>query len=475
MTPKVIRRRYKDQPPIDRFDLSWVVPGAAAAALKDEGLAPFLIAPEMRLGALTLPYAGTTARRVAFEQFFKLFRVSEDEAPDWNSRTTAKWYASLYPGRKYRAVVAGPPLGAAASLSALLRAPFLCANYCFPLIKQGPVDPEDVKSQKEFGQKTANLFLKRDDGVTVVCEHDPIHNRLRARHTTFLRFKFNDFPPAYQRFASENLEKDGMIVCCDVRVGWRQYRGVQGYYFQVGAPGGIEDEEYLRGSRRISKFLEKYLLEGKFQYRLAEPFEMLPESRFGMLPSFKESARLFARNAGKPFLHVVCEDAYTLSRLAAALFVRASRREGKRPANILIHSGAFVHPSPCFESNTIPLWVPDASYRSWRFAGEVLDAYRFKLENVLLAFEPSLADPPDVFSLERWKSLVGRRGAVKLIATNQRTYPVNTDAYARFWKSLKSWSRRNSDPVDMWTEEKDLLEELDRLGIIHSVERPSAG
>jgi len=471
MDKQIVRRRYKDTPPIDRFDLSFIIPSAVAASFRGDPFIPFRTGFEISAGGRLLPRMGSLGRRIGMEYLLKSFRVTEDEALEWNSRYVSQWFTSLYPPQKYNAVVIAPPVGAAACFSLLFNAPFLPTSYCFPVARSFSVDPEDVKSNMSLAQKLANRFLPRDDNITIISEFDPIHNRLRVRHTAFLRFKFLTMPRAYENFLQSYLDKDAVIITLEPRIGWRQYKGMGNFHFQVGSPGGIEDEEYISGSKRLEKFLQKYLKEGKFNYRLPNPQEVLPESLYGLLHTMKESVRSTAQYLEKKHLHIDYDDIYTLSRLLVALFIRASRREGKRPRSILFHSGALVHPEPSFRSTLLPVWLPDASFNSWKFASEILDAYPFELENILIALEPSLSDAPDVFQLKRWREIATRKAPVTFVATRLAAFPYDMNTYLTFWGALSAWSRRNRDPFDMRLEEKDLLEELERLNIRFSIEK----
>ncbi|MEW6202158.1 MAG: hypothetical protein AB1546_09295 [bacterium] len=471
MSTQVVRRRYKDIPPIDRLDTGFIVPAAVSASLRDEKFSPFHKGFEINLAGAILPLMGSLTRRLGFERIMKMFRVNEDEALEWNSRLVSQYLTSAYPQRKYKAVIIAPPVGAAACFSVLFNAPLLPTSYCFPIAKSRPIDPEDVKENMNYAQKLANRFLRDDDNIDVIAEHDPVHNRLRVRHTALLRFRFIRMPRAYENFLQSCLDPDGVIITIEPRIGWRQYKGMEHFYFQVGSYGGIQDEEYQAGSKRIDRFLQKYLKEGKFNYRLALPQEVLPESLFGLTHTMKDSARNIAELLRKNYLHINYDEVHTLSRLTAELFIRASRREGKRPHAVLFHSGILVHTAPSFYSTLLPVWLPDSSFSSWNFAREIIQSYQFPITTILVALEPSIADAPDVFQLKRWKEIASGKAKVAFVATRKAAFPYDLNTCLMFWDALSAWSRRNHYPLDMRLEIKDLLEELDRLGIRFSMEK----
>lgn len=474
MATRVIKRRHTKLPPLDRLDQSYIVPLAAAALMKeDEEFSPFEMGGLFQTASSLIPRAGMLARRHAIEQAMKSMAVTEDEALEWNPARVLRWFVSLIPQKKFQAAIIAPPVGPAAALCRLLNAPLLPINYRFPVKKALLVDPEETKAHRDLAEKCANRFLGGADGVDIVCEHDPIHNRPRTRHTNLLRFRLLEMPKLYTDFLSGGLQPGAPIVLIEVRAGWRQYKGATPrFHFQIGSPGGISDDEYLRGSKRIAEFLEKYMKAEKSHYRMAIPHEVLPESGSGLLPTLRTSVYSVGTYLQRPVLHIICDDLFALSRLTAALFLRASRKEGKRPANLLLHSGAFVHPMPCFESNTLPLWLPDASFQSWKFAATILDAYQFKVNNLLLAFEPSLAEAPDVIPLDKWLEFAKGGAKPVFIGASKRVYPMHYNHYGTFWKKFSEWSKKNSDWQDMWLTLDEIQAEMERIGIRFVLKQP---
>lgn len=472
MSTRVITRRFTDHPPIDRFDSSWIIPTMTAATLKDEDFTPFETSALFQAAALALPRAGGLARRMTIEQFARSHAVQEEEAFEWKSPRVARWFTKKIPRKKFPVVVIAPPIGPIPTLCRLLKAPLLPVNYCFPILKRETIDPEETKQNFESAQKCAGRFLATDNAVNVVCEHDPIHNRHRVRHTNLLRFRFTEVPKEYIDTLAQILAPDGTILLIEVRTGWRQYRGLPGFNFQIGAPGGISDDEYLRGSKRISAFLEKYMKAEKAFYRITAPHEVVSESLSGVLPSFRDSVYSLASYLQRPVAHVMCEDHFALSRTASALFLRAARKEGKRPAHILLHTGAFVHPQACFKSAMFPVWVPDASFQSHKFAATILDAYPFAVANMFFGFEPSLSDSPDMLDMKKWHMFKRENAGAMHPGWSPRSYPLHFKAYGAYWKTLSAWSKKHEDSIDMWLKVDETLQALERIGIRTNVVNP---
>ena len=115
--------------------------------------------------------------------------------------------------------------------------------------------------------------------------------------------------------------------------------------------------------------------------------------------------------------------------------------------------------------------MPDASFPSLNFAETILDAYKFQLNNLLLAFEPSLADSPDVLPLDKWTSIAKGNTKVVHIGVSQRIYPQHFSAYNTFWKKMSAWGKKNTDRHDMWLTPQEVQAEMDRIGIRHLVKQ----
>lgn len=452
-------------PPLDYFDLSYVTPLLTAHALSDRPHVPFRMGGLLKAGGALSQRAGNTVRRLVFEQFFKTFATPLDAVKEHRAALVANWFVSQYEPRMYPYIVLGPSLGSMSYLSGVLDAPFLPLNYRMFIAHDKPVHPDKIADYASRSKEIADALLPRDADVELVSEYDPIHARFRTSCGTMMRFKFLHLPRSYAQFIRTCLAPGGSVIVVESRTGWNQYFIQDRLNLQIGLTGGISDEEYLRGSKRITAFREKHTGEGKAVYRLNRRSEVVPESQFGVSPVLRASIIQEVERLQRPLCHLFTGDIYQVNDLVSHLYLRCARREGKRPRRFFVHSGLFVSPYDCMNALLLPLWVPDASVVSLNFAKRFLASYPFDSELVMLALEPCVSGPPDTASFDEWKKAASARGAVRVIANTPKIFPHDFTAYFSFWKSMASASKRLRDPLDIRVTLDMVLEEAERCRI----------
>ena len=360
-----------------------------------------------------------------------------------------------------------------AYLSCVLDAPFLPLNYRMAIAHDAPQDSDDVKQYARRALEIADKITRKDPFVELVSEYDPVHERLRMKNTSLMRFKFLKLPRAYEQFIRTRLAPGGTVILVESRIGWNQYSLGDRLSMQVGQVSGIADEEYLRGSKRLAAFRERYLGDPKAAWRLLQRTEVKAESRFGVSPELRSSIVASCASQGKPVLQLFTNDIYQVNNLVSNLFVRCARREGKRPQRFFVHSGLFVAPFDAMQSMLLPLWVPDASQPSLNFAREFLNAYPFETDMCFLALEPCVTGSPDALPFKQWTDIAGDRGRkVRVVVNKPRLFPYDITSYFSFWKYMQAYSRRLPDPLEMRVNIDMLIEEAQACRIYYNMHLP---
>ena len=453
-------------PPVDYLDLSCVTPLLTAHTLDEKPYSPFQMGGPLRLASAAAQRSGHLVRRLIFEKFFKTLAVSEDTALQYPGAMVANWFASLYPKRPYHHIILGPPLGAMAYLSSVLDAPFLPLNYRMAVAHPGPMNPDNILEHSRRARDLGEKITKRDPFVEVVCEYDPAHERLRIRNATLMRYKFLQLPRAYEQFIRTRLAPGGTVILVESRTGWNQYNLGEHVSLQVGLTGGISDEEFLRGSKRMADFREQYMGDAKAAWRLKMRTEVQPESCFGVSPQLRASVISSCAAIQKPVCHLFTNDIFQVNNLVSSLYLRCARREGKRPQKFYVHSGLFIAPHECMQSLLLPLWVPNASLTSFTFAKDFLSTYPYETDTTCLALEPCVSGAPDSLPFKQWVALAGDRGRkVHVVANKPRLFPFDITAYFDFMASMQAYSRRLADPLEIRVNLDMLLEEAQNCHI----------
>lgn len=453
-------------PPLDYFDLSCVAPQMVAYTLRNKHYAPFKAGAEVKLACSIAERSGATMRRVIFERFYKKAAAPVSRALEFRSGLVANHFTNLYAPRPYQYIIIAPPLGSMTYLSSILDAPLLPLNYRMALLHEKPIEADIAADYLQASKKVADKFLEKDPDVEIVSEYDPIHERLRVTRAALLRFKFKTIPRAYLNFIRSNLAPGGSVILVESRIGWRQFTVAKDFTFQIGLSGGISDEEFIRGSKRITAFREKHLNYKNVTYKIKCADELKPESRFGVSPTLRTSVLNSAEEIKRPVCQLYSNDIYQINNLVSSLYIRAARRAGKRPARLLIHSGIFLSPKECNDSLILPVWVPDSSYASFDFVNKYLSSYQFQTESVFLALEPGIASPPDVIEYKKWRDMISQKCAARTVGNKPRLFPVDMSAYFSFWPSVKAASSKIKDPLDVRVNLDMLIEEAEKC-LIH--------
>ncbi len=463
MARAIKKREFGGAPPIDFLDLSYFMPLMTAAALKESAAFPISYGGPLKMLATLAQPLGSLARRQTFERFVKVLMVNEYEATGARPEKYAGWVTRQYDARRYNYIVIGPPLGSLVYLSSILDAPFLPLNYAVACRRKA-INPDDIKEHLDTGRKLADYYLNNNPDIQVTQEYDPVHQRLRIKNGSILRCRFQKLPKTYRTFIKRHLAENGTIMFIESRIGWRQYKVKDNFFFQIGTPGGIPDDEYIRGSKRLELFRQRFL-QDKAVYRLPLPNELQPESKFGVTPSIRNDTLAAAYSMKRNICQLFTNDIYQINKLVSRLFLLCARREGLRPSYCYVQSGQFLSPYWCMQTLTVPIWVPSPCYPALQYVDEFLKSYPFEIEEVLLSFEPSIEEAPDFIMLKRWKETIGADTKIRYIGMNPSRYPADFNAFFKYWPELSKWAKRRRRPMDMRITTDNFIDEAQNCGI----------
>lgn len=474
MSSKKSRQQDAPQnPPLDFLDLSYVTPALTARTLEEQPHIPFRMGGAVKSAAALSQNAGHFVRRLAFEQFYKTQMHDFETVRRFPGAMVANWFASLYEKRPYHHIILGPPLGSMAYLSCVLDAPFLPLNYRMCISHPRPMNADGIADYAKRASEVADTVCRQDPFVELVSEYDPVHDRLRVKNSLLMRYKYLQLPRAYEQFIRARLAPGGTVILVESRTGWSQYTLSDRHSLQVGLTGGIPDEEFLRGSKRLAEFRERYLGDEKAAWRLRMRTEVKPESRFGVAPALRASVMSACARIGKPVLQLFTGDIFQVNNLVSSLFVRCARREGKRPSRFFVHSGLLIAPHEAMQSLLLPLWVPDAGAESLAFAKQYLGAYPFETDTALVALEPCVTGAPGVRPFKDWADAAGQGGRkVRIVANSPRLFPFDITTYFNFWRCMQAESRRFRDPLEIRVNLDMLIEEAQNCRIYYNMHMP---
>ncbi len=464
MAQKTIKKRHLgDNPPVNFTDLSYIMPLLCGAPFNDRTSSPVLIDPNARATVSLCSKLGRLPLWYSYENMTKQLMLNRYEADDLRSTEYTRWTVKQYPHRPYDFIIIAPPIGSVAYLSAMLEAPVLPLNYSVR-ITHDRFRPDDLKTHSEQARKYAEPYLKKDPDIEIIHEYDPIHDRFSEINGTALRFRFTRLPKHYTDFIKTNLKPGGTILFIESRTGWRQFLSPTPQFFhQIGRFSGIPCDEFIQGSKRIGTFLEQFLLDST-QYKLPYRHDILPESRYGVVPAMRREVINTAHDARANVLLVANSDIYQISRLATQLFITSAFKDGTHPLYCYIHTGSFINPQACMQTSTIPIWLPAPSPEAFDFASDIINSYSYDLDEILIALEPTVVKTPDYVDIRQWAATLKNPTAINMVGATHKNWYRSTSAMFRYWPEVNRWAARRKEPLDFRPSLDNIIEGSESCG-----------
>ncbi|MEM3389869.1 MAG: hypothetical protein QW506_06260 [Thermoproteota archaeon] len=442
-------------------DSSSVAVRATSAALSGEMFEPVDVNLPLQISSKIVRLLGRKPIVKLVSRFSRRIGLPPSEALNVNSGTAASWVVKHYDTLgKVKVMLIGAPSGGAAHLSAMLGAPFLTQHFlsCF---SHPHVPSDDVKANVEFGLEVAQNISKNNDDLEVIIHYDPVHDRLLSGSVSTIRVKLKKLPKDYCDFISRCLDPEGAIVFLNVGYSWLQYVVEENIHVQVGGLGGIEDEEYLKGSERLDAWLASSGSSWRGGWALDDyQLKMMPESEWGTFPGLKDEVKEFAEENGYEYIEIVAEHPERMSELSADLFTRFL--SGGRD---IWFFDCFTSLNPTFNLSTsiIPVWLPFNCSDSYEFARRFLEKNKRAFRpgsRIYFTLTPNFVDTPDQVPITNWVSLFEGFGYANLIAVDEKLFPVDITHFIEFGKQLRKLLRKLYLPVNRRLTLEELKEKL---------------
>lgn len=453
-------------PGIAKFDSATAMTRALANVLEGRDF-PGLGQP--RLLQLLAARADWLPRRLR-ERVFAWLGAREGVSPrsiqTVSAAAVAEWLASLYPRRKYPAVMIGSSNGALVHLAAALGIPWLPQTF-LTLVARKNVHPDDAIHAMEAERHTAARFLAANPCVQLHHMHDPSQDRLMLRLISYYRSKFLRLPVAYRALIEGALGPGGTIylVECDRR--WRTTRLGERYIYQFGAVGGPTLEEYFHGSARVEDYLARH---GSPRTRWDPPPANgeSPEAEWGFEPALRDDVVEFARQHGYRVIRIVFDDPEQPSPLVADFYRAWHRNRGIRADRLVIESFVVHEPYWVLRTGSVPFWMTFNMEPSLASAHRYLDQSEPYDEIYLTLFAhgvDSVGLPP----IDDWRALLRRaRGHGEFLGLDPRTYPAHFAVFGRYSQHMRKAIRSRCalpDPLPLARVERYLEEHGPRHGV----------
>ena len=362
--------------------------------------------------------------------------VSPDQLGEFRAEAAAEWIAGLYPKRHYPAVMIGSSNGAGVHLGAALGAPWLPQTLFIPVRRDG-LDVDDMKGEMAWGREPGRRLLEANPELQLHHMHDPNQDRLMVQRMTYFRVKRRRLGEAFERFVRERLAPGGTILLVECERTWPTVEVGERHYFQPGAMGGLEPEEYLHGSPKVADLLERYEADGR-AWAPPRPDAERPEAEWGFEPALRGDVARVAAEGGYRLCRLVFTEPEDLSPVAADLYRGWYEERGMPAGRLLLEMFMMIEPYWALRTGPVPLWTLFSVEPSAKMAEAYIDERPAFADIYALLFSHG-TESAGLATAERWRQVIDRaRERGELIGADPERFPLDIGVYGIFHPRLKA-------------------------------------
>jgi hypothetical protein len=422
-----------------------IVTRAVAAGLQAHYTHTYQLPTWQRLGLWLLGALPQVFARFVISRFELIGGLAPEVAAGLDTAALTSERLADYAGLKgqFPAITIGAALGgASAHLALLLGGPFLPQAFVTTL-RGGSVDG-DVQTYFKRSARLALHLADRNPDLMTIQHYDPIHDEWMTRYVNHLRFKLVSLPRTYIDFIHQHLLPGGAICFLDCQAGWLRYRLGERSVFQVGGWGDISAREFLEGSPRIRQYGRRVGLR-HLDWRLLDlPLESGPESEWGTEAGLSEALQAFCAREGYQFISIVLPAPHDFSRLAFVAVRQALRRQGRRPAGVLVEMFSQFDATSILQAGLLPLWLVFNTLDSLEFLKQMIPEFPPGLP---VFFSPlsTFTHTPDLVPWSDWEQALDGLDWHNIGARSSH-YPADARALVRWHAPLQRWVRSHSQP-----------------------------
>jgi len=349
----------------------------------------------------------------------------------------ARWVVGCYPDARVPAVAIGSSDGAMMHLFAAAGIPWLPQTFLVPVARRA--DPDDVDADVELGRRTAPPLLEAEPTLQLHQMHDANEDRLMVRRMAYFRMKMLRLPAAYERFVTEVLPVGGTLVIVDDGLHWPAKQLGERHFFQAGALGGLEPEDYVAGSARVADFLVEQGSDLR-RWRFPTPDCEMPEAEWGYAPELTEDLLTIAERHAYHVVRVPLNRPGDASASVANVLDHAHASRRTKPRRLLAETFICVEPQWALATGTVPFWMPFPVERSAQALSDFLDAQP-NWEQIAVTLFAHGVSSAGLTPAARWQQLADRgRLQGTLVGVDAARWPLDFAALARYSDALDEFA-----------------------------------
>lgn len=357
-----------------------------------------------------------------------------DEIGRVDGEELSRWAVHHYGDGPYPAVAIGSSSGAAVHLWSVLRAPWLPQTFLVPVRRD--LHPDEARDDMEWGTEPGRRMLDANPDLQLHHMHDPNQDRLMISKMTYFRVKRRTLGEAYRRFVEERLAPGGTIFVVECERRWPVVRIGDRHYFQPGAMGGAEPEEYVEDSERVADYLERYDSHRR-QWEHAQPDDQQPEAEWGFEPAIREEILDLARERGYRVRRLVFTEPEDLSPWVAEFYRWWYRGRGLPANRLVIENFIELEPWWVLRTGSVPYWSKFSTQPNLRQMEAYLDGTD-PYDEIFLMLFPYGIESVGFVPIERWRDFLRRaRRRGEFLGVDPEKWPADFASLKRYHEDLK--------------------------------------
>jgi hypothetical protein len=357
-----------------------------------------------------------------------------------DSNKIAEWATGLYPNRAFPGVMIGSSNGALTHLAAALGMPWLPQTIFIP-VRQMDVHPDDAIPGMNAGLEPGRQLLEANPDLQLHHMHDPNQDRLMLKYMTYFRVKWISLPEAYKEFMRRNLSPGDPIIIINCERKWPVTRINDRHVFQFGALGGANEDDFFKGSDRVTEYLEKYQSHRR-KWEPPEPTELAPEAEWGFEPSLRAEIEAFAAENDFRIITMSFVEPEDLSPLIADFYRDMYKARNLRANRLFAESFLMIEPFWTLRTGSVPFWMMfnmEGSRDALSAYLESTDPY----DEIWLTLFQHGVECVGLPSIERWRELMAKaRKRNGFLGVHEPLHPRDFGALASYQDDIQKLPSR---------------------------------